>query len=38
MEATRYKGKAEKWYNIIDPDYDVINDQPKEVDHLSMFG
>jgi hypothetical protein len=29
--ATRYKGKAEKWYNVVDPDYDEINDEPKEV-------
>ncbi len=29
--STRYKGKAEKWYSLINPDYDHINDREKEV-------
>ena len=29
--STRYKGKAEKWYSFIDPDYDHINKREKEV-------
>jgi len=30
--ATRYKGKAEKWYSFIDPEYDEIDEKPKEVE------
>ena len=29
--STRYKGKAEKWYSFIDPDYDHVNKREKEV-------